>query len=74
MLKAADAGVDMILPVDVVCAKEFANDSYYSFHYYTKEFILSFYGSPIYCITISDMNKGCILYTTQGIDLSTVRE
>lgn len=57
-----------------VLPKEFANDSYYSFHYYTKEFILSFYGSPIYCITISDMNKGCILYTTQGIDLSTVRE
>jgi len=27
MVKAADAGVDMILPVDVVCAKEFANDS-----------------------------------------------
>lgn len=27
MVKAKDAGVDMILPVDVVCAKEFANDS-----------------------------------------------
>ena len=27
MVKAADAGVDMILRVDVVCAKEFANDS-----------------------------------------------
>lgn len=27
MKKAADAGVDMILPVDVVCAKEFDNNS-----------------------------------------------
>ena len=27
MVKAADAGVDMILPVDVVCAKEFDNNS-----------------------------------------------
>ncbi|MBP3385110.1 MAG: phosphoglycerate kinase [Firmicutes bacterium] len=27
MVKAKEAGVDMILPVDVVCAKEFANDS-----------------------------------------------
>ncbi len=43
--------------------KEYSNGSYYSFHYYTEKHTVSFYGSPIHSMAISESDTGCIIYS-----------
>lgn len=52
-----------VIEILSILPKEYANGSYYSFHYYMEEYILSFYGSPIHSMTISEIDTGCIIYS-----------
>ena len=52
-----------IIKILSILPKEYANGSYYSFHYYTKEYTLSFYGSPVHSIAISQTSTGSIIYS-----------
>ena len=52
-----------VIEILSILPKEYTNGSYYSFHYYTEEYILSFYGSPVHSMTISEIDTGCIIYS-----------
>lgn len=57
-----DNGYNEISNYFSVLPKEYANGFYYSFHYYTKDYILSFYGSPVHCMSVSEADTGRMLY------------
>ena len=42
--------------------QEYANGAFYSFHYFSGDYVVSFYGSPIYGISVSDKRTNNILY------------
>ncbi len=45
-----------------VYPKEFADEKYYIFNFYSDEYVISFYGSTVFCISISDAKTGEILH------------
>lgn len=55
-------GYDEITNYFSVFPEELTNGFHYSFHYYTEDYILSFYGSPVYGMTISEIDTGRMLY------------
>ena len=42
--------------------KEYLEEKFYLFNFYTDEYVVSFYGSPVYCISVSDVSSGKVLY------------